>query len=442
VRRLGCVLAMLLGVLPARAELVVLDACGPVDRRHDHVEVIGTTLRGLGKTPVARFGMVAFRNGQGAPIPFEIDERRGRKVMVTGPDVEETDHRPGQFDYDDAVIFMPCDAGEQPTDAVRDAYFASFHPTTWRAVQIEDTLTGRKAYAYVVVAETPPATTRHYIEYDERDLVRTSSYRIVMDQALPARFFLPGMGDRNLLDGVRLRAHVTWLANLINTTITERDARHQLLAWHDGPIRAVRRSKHDVHVALGIHLSAGTATSYFYALHLGGPGKMHLPVSPGSVFDKVTASAGVDLQGLEGWRYRWPGGNGELQIDGHTSPEETKFDALGPWFLMIGQHEALLTALKLSPNLNRALPLHLLYADDARRSDPPEVSVGSVPLVGYRADAIEKLPAGLYEFEFRVFVLPNYRPGDEKRVLDGFATPLHIAVTAPAAPAVAPTAHP
>jgi hypothetical protein len=38
---------------------------------------------------------------------------------------------------------------------------------------------------------------------------------------------------------------------------------------------------------------------------------------------------------------------------------------------------------------------------DARRSDPPEVSVGSVPLVGYRADAIEKLPAGLYEFEFR-----------------------------------------
>ena len=431
-----------LSAATAHAQLVTPGPCGPVDRRHDHVEVIGTTLRGLGKTPMARFGAVAFRDGDFTAIPFEIDERRGRKVMVTGPEIEETDHRPGQFDYDDAVIFMPCDAGERPAASVRDAYLERIHATTWREIDVDDTLTGRHAYAYVVIADTPPTTTRRYIEYDERDVVRTASYRIAMDQALPARFFLPGMGDRNLLDGVRLRAHVTWLANLINTTITERDARHQLLAWHDGPIRAVRRSKHDVHVALGIHLGAGTATSYFYALSLGGPGKMRLPVSPGTLFGKVTATAGVDLQGLEGWRYRSPGGAGELQIDGHASPEETKFDALGPWFLMIGQHEALLTALKLSPNLTRALPLHLLYADDATRSDPPEASVGSVPLVGYRADAIEKLPAGYYQFEFRVFVLPNYQPGDEKRVLDGFATPLHVSVTGPAGTATAPAARP
>jgi len=186
---------MLLGVLPARAELVVPDACGPVDRRHDHVEVVGTTLRKLGKTPVARFGMVAFRNGQGEPIPFEIDERRGRKVMVTGPDVEETDHRPGQFDYDDAVIFMPCDAGERPPAPARDAYLERIHATTWREVEIEDTLTGRHAYAYVVIADAPPTTTRRYIEYADGDVVRTASYRIAMDQALPARFFLPGMGE-------------------------------------------------------------------------------------------------------------------------------------------------------------------------------------------------------------------------------------------------------
>src|SRR4029079_16004553 len=127
--------------------------CGPVDRRHDHVEVIGTALRGLGKTPVARFGVVAFRDGELAPIPFEIDERRGRKVMVTGPKIDETDHRPGQFDYDDAVIFMPCDAGERPAPAVRDAYLERIHASTWREVHVEDTLTGRHAYAYVVIAD-------------------------------------------------------------------------------------------------------------------------------------------------------------------------------------------------------------------------------------------------------------------------------------------------
>jgi len=431
-----------LGAAAARAELVPLGSCGPVDRRHDHVEVIGATLHGLGKTPLARFGVVAFRDGEGAPIPFEIDERRGRKVMVSGPAIEEADHRPGQFDFDDGLVFMPCDAGDEPPAAVRDAYLGRLGATAWREVRIEDTLTERRAYAYVVVAETPPTTSRRYIEYDARDVVRTAGYRIAMDQALPARFFLPGLGDRNLLDGLRLRAHVTWLANLIQTTITERDARHRLLAWHDGPIRAVRRSQHDVHVVLGIHLSAGVATSYFYALHLGGPGKMRLPISPGTLFGKVTAAAGVDLQGLEGWRYRGAGRSEELHIDGHTSPEETTFDALGTWFLMIGEHEALLTALKLSPNLSQALPLHLLYADDATRADPPEATVGSVPLVGYRADAIEKLPAGYYEFEFRVFVLPEYRPGDERRVLDAFATPLRVSVTDPAASEVAPAPHP
>ncbi|HWP64641.1 MAG TPA: hypothetical protein VNO26_01860 [Candidatus Limnocylindria bacterium] len=437
----GALGAVLLGALAAHAELVAPGACGPVDRRHDHVEVLGATLQGLGKTPVAHFGVVAFRGGEAVAIPFEIDERRGRKVMVRGPEVEETDHRPGQFDFDDGVVFMPCDAGERPADDVRDAYFARIGAIHWREVQIDDPLTGRRAFAYVVVAETPPATTRRYIEYDERDVVRTASYRIAMDQALPARFFLPGLGDRNLLDGLRLRARVTWLANLMGTTITEGDARHTLLAWHDGPIRAVRRSQHDVHVALGIHLSAGVATTYFYAVHLGGPGRMRLPISPGSLFSRVSASAGVDLSGLDGWRYHAPGGE-TLRIDGTPSPEEARFDALGSWFLMVGKHEALLTALKLSPNLTRALPVHLVYADDATRSDPPEASRGSVPLVGFRADAIEALPAGYYEFEFRVFVLPDYRPGDERRVLEGFKTPLRVSVTPPPRREDAPAARP
>jgi hypothetical protein len=152
--------------------------------------------------------------------------------------------------------------------------------------------------------------------------------------------------------------------------------------------------------------------------------------------------AGVDLHGLEGWRFRSAGSGDELAIDGRTDAEEARFDALGPWFLLIGEHEALLTALKLSSNMSKALPLHVVYRDDTAAAVPPEDVPGSVPLVGYRADRVETLPAGYYEWEFRVFVLPDYRPGDERRVLDAFATPLHVAVTAPAAPATAPASRP
>jgi hypothetical protein len=86
--------------------------------------------------------------------------------------------------------------------------------------------------------------------------------------------------------------------------------------------------------------------------------------------------------------------------------------------------------------------LHLVYVDDATRTRAPEEHAGSVPLVGYRADGVETLPAGYYEFEMAVFMLPDYRPGDERRVLDGFATPLHVAVSAPAATAAAPASAP
>jgi hypothetical protein len=441
-RAVWAALLLWLSAATTRAELVPLPACGPITRRHDHVEVIGKTLRGLRRTPLSHFGLVAFRGDTATPIPFQIDERRGRKVMVAGPELDQADHRPGEFDYDDGVVFMPCDAGDQPAPAVRDAYFEQVHATAWREIRIDDPLTGRQGYAYVVVAGPPPQAAARYVDYDPRDVVRTARYEIGMEQALPARFFLASLGRRNLLDGLRLRAEATWPANIARSTLTENDARHELQAWHAGPVRAVRRSGHDVHVALGIHVSAGVAYTYFYPLHIRGPGRLQLPISPGSVFRSVNAFAGVDMQGFEGWTYRGAGTTHAFAIDGQPNAEEAAFDGVGPWFLLTGEQEALLTVLRFSSNLSRALPLHLVYADDAARVRPPEHDPGSVPLVGYRVDAIETLPAGYYEFELAVFVLPDYRPGDERAVLDGFTTPLHVAVTAPTAPAAAPAPRP
>jgi len=439
--RLAAVVLVLAGA-SAHAEIVPLGSCGPIDRRHDHVEVIGSALQRLNKIPIGRFGVVAFRDGVARPIVFQLDERRGRKVVVEGPEVLKPDHRPGEFDYDDGIVVMPCDAGERPPEATRDAFMARAKVLAWREVQIEDTLTGRRGYVYVVVADTPPTTTARYADYGPGDAVRTAAYRIAMENALPTQLTLTDAGERNLLDGFRLRAEATYLANLLTATLTEQGARHRLLAWNSGAVRVTRRSQHDVHVALGVHLSAGVSHTYFYPLHIRGPGKMRLPISPGSLFTRVSAMAGVDMQGLEGWRYRHAGGTGELVIDGKPGPEEAHFAAPGPWFVVHGDDVAILTALRLSANLSRSLPVHLVYVDDATRMQPPERHVGSVPLVGYRMDAIERLPAGYYEFEFGVFILTGYRPGDERRVLDGFATPLHVTVTGRSASASAPAAAP
>jgi len=108
--------------------------------------------------------------------------------------------------------------------------------------------------------------------------------------------------------------------------------------------------------------------------------------------------------------------------------------------------EALLFVTHMSENLRRAITLSLVYRDDAQRPNPPEDSPGTVPLVGYSGRGIEKLPGGRYEFALRIYALPGYRRGDERRLLAELDAPLSTELTAEspasgsAGPAGAPAA--
>jgi hypothetical protein len=192
----------------------------------------------------------------------------------------------------------------------------------------------------------PPRATASYVEYDPRaDVVRTARYRIGMRDALPSEFQLAGApgATGDLLDGLRLRAQAPWRGNLATTIFTEADARHRLLAWNDGPVRTVRVSEHDVRVALGLHLSAGVARTYFYPLHVRGPGRMRLPISPGTLFVPSMPSP-ASTCAARGLALPRGGTDADLPIDGTTSPPEAAFDAR-PLVPARGDGQAILTAL-------------------------------------------------------------------------------------------------
>jgi hypothetical protein len=105
--------------------------------------------------------------------------------------------------------------------------------------------------------------------------------------------------------------------------LNEQQGKHSLIAWKAGPVRVVRRSRHEVTLPLGIHLTAGVAHTYFYARHVFGPGSMKLPFSPSLLFRDITTFGGIDGRDLRGWRY-WASGvpPGGFQIDGHMDDEE------------------------------------------------------------------------------------------------------------------------
>lgn len=417
-----------------------IGACGPIARRHDHVELRTEHLGRLGGTPIDRVGVLAVRDGETVPIPFQIDESRGRKPTLEGRGAR-VDQRPGVLDYDDVLLVLPCHAGTRASDAERAAWASRLGATAWREIRIHDPLTDAEAFAYVVVAPTPPRDDARFVGYTDTDLVSTAAYRIGMAGALPVFFamLVDGRPTANLLDGLRLRATGTLRAGLPTLTITERDARHELTATGAGPIRVVRRSEHFVHVALGIELGVGTAHTYFYPLRITGPGKMSLPISPGLLFRDIDASGGVDLTGLDGWTFA-AAGSTPFDVDGHTDPAERGFVRRGRWFLLRHGPRALLVVMRTSPNLRRAAPLEVVYVDDVAAADEHGRVPGHEPLVGFRAGGLERLPAGRYDFTFDVLFEPSWTPGREAALLREVDTPLVAALSARSDHAIVPAA--
>ncbi len=447
--RAPLVLALLLAcAATARADAPVpLGPCGPIERRFDPIELEAGRLHRLGGTAIARLGVLAFRGGTAAPIPFQVDERVGHKLALPGGPEGSRDDKPGTLDADDLLVFMACDAGEAaPRDAVERALADAGTVSAWRELRIDDPVRHTAGFVYVVAAERPPATDRRYVGYQaDVDIVSSARYRIGLVHALPNYFALALAGPfgPNLLDGLRLRAEATLRANLAHWTLNEQQGRHQRIAWTAGPVRVVRRSRHQVSLGFGIHLTAGVAHTYFYPQHVFGPGSLKLPFSPGVFFKDITARGGAAARDLRGWRYHADGvpPKGFL-VDGHMDDAERAFDGRGEWFALGHRDEAILFVTHLSENLRAHTDLRLLYLDDAKRLAPPEDVPGSVPFVGSESRHVEKLPAGRYRFQLVIYMLPGYRRGNERPLLADLDGPLGAEVTAegPGTPAAAPAA--
>ena len=427
------VFAAALSARAAAEPLAGLGPCGPVDRPYDPVEVPAARLRDLRGTAVGHLGLIASRAGRVRPIPFQVDQRTGRKLALPEGSQPTRAERPGIVGGDDLVVFMACDAGERMAPADVEKSAGGTAPSLWREIRLDDPLDHTAGFVYLVVADAPPESPARYVAYEGRgDLVSTARYRVGMVDALPNYFALLSDGaiGPNLLDGLRLRADATLLAHLAHWRLDEQQGEHELIAWKSGAVRVVRRSLHQVRIGLGIRLTAARAHSYFYPRHVFGPGSMKLPISPGWVFRDITAFGGADFRDLRGWRYHAPGTPPEgFPIDGRMEEAERAFDASGEWFLLTRGEEAIMMVTRMSENLRRAVRIKLVYVDDAGRRAPPEAVAGSVPLVGYRGLDVERLPADRYQFQLRIFVLNPYHAGAERRVLAQLDAPLGVEVT-------------
>ena len=144
---IGLVLA-LAAAAPA-AEPVPLGPCGPIDRPYDSVELTGSQLHRLGNVPIARLGLLAFRGPHAAPIPFQVDERTGRKLALPDGPEPTRDDPPDVLDADDLLVFMGCDAGERGSAAaLEETLGVTGSLTAWREIRIEDPVRHAAGFVY------------------------------------------------------------------------------------------------------------------------------------------------------------------------------------------------------------------------------------------------------------------------------------------------------
>ena len=315
-----------------------------------------------------------------SPSRSTSEPGKGGFAMAGGSE-PTTDDRPGVLDPDDLLVFMACDAGER---APGGAPPAAARPRDPHRRPARPHATG---WAYVVVAEHPPRTDRRYVDYDaarrpraRRALPRRHGGRaadLLRRRATAARW------GRTCSTGSACAPRRRCAPGLAHWTITERDGSHELIAWTAGPVRVVRRSRHKVDIGHR-HPSSppGIAHTYFYGEHVYGPGSMKLPISPRIFFSDITAMGGVDLQRLDGWRYVAPGAPAPgFAIDGaHGRRASARFD--GQRDLVRADRRParrILVAITMSENLREAIPLSLVYLDDAARRAPPEVIAGQRP---------------------------------------------------------------
>src|SRR5207247_9168372 len=141
----------------------------------------------LGGPPLARLGLRAFRKGEAAPIPFQLDERRGRKLALPGGPEPTADDKPGVLDADDLLVFMACDAGEQASPAeLARALAEAGADAVWRELRIEDPVEHTRAFVYLVSAAHPPASERRSVAYvPEGDLGGSARSRLGLVNSLP-----------------------------------------------------------------------------------------------------------------------------------------------------------------------------------------------------------------------------------------------------------------
>ncbi|MFQ5665211.1 MAG: hypothetical protein ACE5I7_02145 [Candidatus Binatia bacterium] len=394
---------------------------GAFDRQWQVITVEGSQLPAAVGVQTARLGLFASHGEKLEPIPFQIDERdaQGRFALPQGAE-PSADDPPGLLDDNDLLVFTAHDLGSRVAQPAATE------------IRVHDPLTQRDGWVYVEVFSGPaPRASRDDVDYDpQRDAVAGQRYGVRFGQSVPSYFaFARGKHHEgpNLLNRLRVLAEAKILWGLLRFRRTEDDVSLRVIAYKDGPVRAIRRTRISVHIGFGFQSPSIVADDAFSADAVDGPVVVRLPFSLRYLFADLDVRLVLDFRDLR--RYRLIYGESATRAvrcdQSHAAPLADTEGA--DWFAISGPAGTLLHHLRVGPSL-RTVRRQLWYAVAARK--PSDGAPHLCPGIGYRLTGWGDVVRGTHRLGMVMRALP---PGSSSQVheyVEQAAHPLEVAVTA------------
>lgn len=409
---------------------------GPLNRTADVVIVNGEELPAVTGRPLDQVGLYAVAGGSLLPVPFQIDQRNEEGDLVF-PNGEATSSDPDPtFDSDDELLFMVRDAGEKADAAAlpADALAAA-------EIMVTDPVDGGTAYAYAVAfGSTAVKSDVDYVRYDPaRNTIYAKNYTMGFSEEAPIAIghlsLTPegGGNNTNQADRLKVRFYAKLSVGDFEIKKDENGFTSKVIAWIDGPIRIVRRTKNRQTLFWKIPTPSAILDNIYYGNAFEFPTRVDLPFDVDTFLKNPTFRVSTDsLCSIPGRIWMNEKNPEPVAIDGVMSEGEKSLNKR-PYKWMIvaqtaeGTKGAWMNRLLYDKHATPAVPL-LYYNDDMSKPDPPETEPGQCGNVGYELENLEKVEKGVLNLTSIMYNIPDFDKSKIERYLNILDKPLQLKV--------------
>ncbi len=439
-------------------------------RTADPVVVTPQELSGFAGCVIANLGLFRVASGEVKPVPFQVDEKNEEEEWVfTAGNQPNPEDGNGLFDGADELVFIAKDIGDR---AAGPEMFSGLDGVKRTAELVISDHEGHAGYVYLIgFAGAAPRAGVDYVSYNpDEKMIATEYYRMGFHPACPIGIgylaALPAAGGKgfNPVDRMKIRGKGKTVG--ITLRRNEEDFVSKDVAYIDGPVRIVRRSKNYMKLPLGIPTPSAVIDNIFYRDFFYFPTEAYVPFNPVTmarwvsyVVSGATAYTSIDLcEKAKGTVFYNANNTEGTVIDGRMSEKEKNLDrGFSDWLALMhkdkekGIHfgwvsqmiidEQVATVLKnwlaekypaipappkegtlgyyarlkkwlkkWHPDLYRQWQPGLYYCDDKTHEAPPEACPGSYGDIGFVKDLDEfvaGLPEDLPSFESGIYRLTN-----------------------------------